>query len=119
MAKKILIVDDMTSVRMFLRMILRDEGFELDEASDGGQATEKCLGDNPPDIVLLDVVMPVMDGYECCRRIKAAREEIYIIMVTTHGEQAQKDEAFAAGCNDHLTKPIRQADLLEKLRDLA
>ena len=118
MTKKLLITDDMTSIRMFLKMILKDEDVELDEATNGSQATEKCLGDNPPDVVLLDVVMPVMDGYECCRRIKAAREEIYVIMVTTRGEQAQIEEAFAAGCNDHLTKPIKQADLLDKVRKL-
>jgi len=113
---KILIVDDMASVRMYLKMILQDEDVVLSEASDGEQALEQCLGGAPPDIVLLDVLMPRMDGYECCRRIKSAAGGIYVIMVTTRGKSEQREAAFTAGCDDFLTKPIDRTILMEKIR---
>ena len=116
MPARILIVDDMASVRMYLRMILQGEDVALSEASDGEQALEQCLGAEPPDIVLLDVLMPKLDGYECCRRIKSATDGIHVIMVTTRGKPEEREAAFAAGCDDFLTKPIDRASLMEKIR---
>jgi len=118
--KKILIVDDMTSVRMLVQMLLKNEEYELDEASDGVFALEKCQGDSPPDLVLLDVLMPNLSGLECCRRLKASEQtkNIPVIIVTTRGENKQKEEAFAAGCDDYLTKPINKDDLINKTRRL-
>lgn len=118
MARKILIVDDTTSVRMLIMTLLKSTNYDLSEAEDGLEAYKICNGDSPPDLLLLDVIMPNMDGIECCRLLKASKktEHIRIIMVTTKGEQQQMESAYAAGCNDYLTKPINRIELLAKIR---
>ncbi len=118
--KKILIVDDMVSMRMLVSMLLKYEDFELDEAPDGQVALEKCQGDSPPDLVLLDVMMPKLSGVECCQLLKSSEKtkDIPVIIVTTRGEESQKEEAFAAGCDDYSTKPINKQELVKKIRRL-
>ncbi len=107
-------------MRMFLKTILQGEGFELDEAADGIQALAKCLGATPPDIILMDMVMPNMDGLECCRKIKDDKltKHIPVIMVTTMGESRQKVAAVLAGCDAYVTKPVDKSDLMSKIRRL-
>lgn len=118
MPKKILIVDDTTSVRMLLRMILKSTDYELVDATDGVEAFKFCNASSPPDLVLLDIIMPNMDGIECCRLIKAGKKtkHIPVIMVTTKGEAQQMEAAYAAGCDDYLTKPINRIELLAKIK---
>jgi CheY-like chemotaxis protein len=118
MAKKILIVDDMGSMRMLLRMILQEEGYQLEEACNGTQALIKCMGTSPPDLVLMDVVMPEMNGLECCRRIKEGQDNIPVLMVTTRGEEQHMHEASSAGCDGYLTKPVNRFELINKVRRL-
>jgi len=118
MPKKILIVDDTTSVRMLIRMILKSTDYELEDATDGVEAFKCCNSSSPPDLMLLDIIMPNMDGIECCRLIKANKKtkHIPIIMVTTKGESQQMESAYAAGCDDYLTKPINRIELLAKIK---
>src|SRR5262245_3839530 len=100
-AARILMVDDSQTVLTFERMMLKAEGYELATASNG-KAALAAIQQHRPDLVLLDVVMPEMDGVECCRQIKAdtATRDLPVIMVTTKGDQGMVTSAYAAGCDD-------------------
>ncbi len=116
--KKILVVDDSQVVLMKSRMILGGR-YESVFATDGEEAVEKALEEDP-DLILMDVVMPKMDGFEACRSIRANPDTngIPIIMVTTRGEPVNVEMGYASGCNDYITKPIDGAELLRKLENL-
>ena len=118
--KKILIVDDSKVAAMTQQVILRSvRGCEVITAEDGIKGVEKAVAEQP-DLILMDVVMPRMNGFEACRLIRGheATESIPIIMVTTRSERAHVDEGFASGCNDYIFKPIDTAQLLEKIEKL-
>ncbi len=119
MANKVLIVDDTETMRMAEEMMISDEGYEIDIAMDGVDALEK-IARKKPDLVLMDIMMPRMDGIECCGRIKSDPDlrDIKVIMVTTKSEYERVKEAFAAGCDDYVTKPIDKTELLGKMKDL-
>lgn len=117
--KKILLVDDSATILMMEKLILGNGPYELITANNGEEAVKKAA-DNQPDLILLDVIMPKMGGFEACRRIRAAEgtRSIPIIMVTTRGEAANVEAGWANGCTDYVTKPINSAELLAKVRDL-
>jgi two-component system, OmpR family, alkaline phosphatase synthesis response regulator PhoP len=119
MANRVLIVDDTETMRLYEQMLLAGQGYEVDVATDGVEALEK-IAQWRPDVVLLDIMMPRMDGIECCRKIKAddAMGDVKIVMVTTKSEYEKVKEAFAAGCDDYVTKPIDKNELLSKLQEL-
>lgn len=119
MASKILIVDDTETMRLTQQMMLKNEDCEIEMASNGVEALEK-ITQNKPDLVLMDIMMPEMDGIECCRRIKSEEKtsDIKVVMVTTRSEYARVKEAFAAGCDDYINKPINKDELLTKVNDL-
>jgi CheY-like chemotaxis protein len=119
MGSKVLIVDDTETMRLYEQMLLSGQGYELELAEDGVRALEKIKVHNP-DLVLLDIMMPEMDGIECCQRIKSddATRDIKVVMVTTKSEYQKVKEAFAAGCDDYVTKPIDRVELLSKLKEL-
>lgn len=119
MGKKILIVDDTMTVRMLQKMILQREGYDLQEASDGAEALMKIEA-APPDLVLLDVMMPKVNGIEVCRQIKTSEKtrSIPVIIVTTLGEQHQVQQAYEAGCDAYVTKPISKVELMDKIKSL-
>lgn len=119
MTSRILIVDDTETMRLYEHMLLSGQGYELDMAENGIDALKK-IEQKKPDLVLLDIMMPRMDGIECCRHIKAndAWKEIKVVMVTTKSEYEKVKEAFAAGCDDYVTKPINRVELLSKLKEL-
>ncbi len=116
--KKILLVDDSETVLMMERMVLKASRYELLVAKEGQEAMDKALSEQP-DLILLDVVMPIMDGFEVCRKLRAqeATRSIPIIMVTTRGEEKHIECAFEAGCNDYITKPISGLELVSKVSD--
>lgn len=119
MASRILIVDDTETMRLYEHMLLSGQGYDLDMASDGVEAIEKITA-RKPDLVLLDIMMPRMNGIECCRQIKATEDtkDIKVVMVTTKSEYEKVKEAFAAGCDDYVTKPINRVELLAKMKEL-
>jgi CheY-like chemotaxis protein len=119
MASRILIVDDTETMRLYEHMLLSGQGYDLDMASDGAEAIEK-IAQRKPDLVLLDIMMPRMNGIECCRKIKSSDEtkDIKVVMVTTKSEYEKVKEAFAAGCDDYVTKPINRVELLAKMKEL-
>ena len=112
MKKKILIVEDVEMNRDLLVQLLEDD-YELAEASDGKEGLEK-ISSEKPDLVLLDISLPEMDGYEVTRatRANAAIAHVPIIAVTAHAMAGDEEKALEAGCNDYLTKPIIDEDLL-------
>lgn len=116
MKKTILLVDDTATVLMFEKMLLMNSGYIIREAKNGQQALD-AVAESPPDLILLDIMMPDIDGIEVCRRLKSdpATTSIPIIMVTTKGEQEMIERAFAAGCNDFTTKPLDKAELEAKM----
>ena len=116
-SKKILLVDD-SATTLFMEKMLLDRGpFELITANNGEEAVRKALAEHP-DLILLDVVMPRMDGFQACRALRADEDtaRIPIIMVTTRGDESHMETGFAAGCNDYVTKPIDATELLSKIR---
>jgi DNA-binding response OmpR family regulator len=116
--KKILCVDDSATILMMERMILNKGPYDLITASNGEEAVAKALTEKP-DLILMDIVMPKMNGFEACKRIRdeAAIKATPIIMVTTRGEVQNMENGFESGCNDYVTKPINATELLSKLRN--
>lgn len=117
--KKILLVDDSSTTLMMERMILNKGPYELLTAKDGEEAVEKAASEKP-DLILLDIVMPNMDGFEACRKLRESEEtrEIPIIMVTTRGEAENVEQGYELGCNDYVTKPINSLELMTKVKNL-
>ena len=119
MKKKVLLVDDSNTVLMMEKMILAKGPFEIVTARDGLEAVAKSKSEKP-DVILLDVMMPNLDGLSACAAIRAQAEtaDIPIIMVTTRGEEQSIETAFRNGCTDYVTKPINGVELLAKLQNL-
>lgn len=115
--KKILLVDDQNTVLMMEQMMLKSSGYDLVIARNGAEAVEKALAERP-DLILLDVIMPKMDGFEACRTLRAHEEtrHVPIIMVTTRGEAVNVETGYAAGCTAYVTKPFSAPELLTKLK---
>ena len=115
----VLITDDDNALRSLLVMALKAEGYEIEEAING----EECLvkyARLQPDLVLLDAVMPEMDGFSCCQHIRALpdRPQIPILMITFLDDRESIDQAFQAGATDYITKPIHWSVLRQRVRYL-
>jgi CheY-like chemotaxis protein len=115
--KKILLVDDSIIVLLMERMILSRSEYDFVTAKDGIGCLEKACAEHP-DLILMDAVMPRMDGFEACRQLRTREEtaSIPVIMVITRGDLASVERGYASGCNDYLTKPINGLELLAKVR---
>jgi len=116
--KRILIVDDSRTAQMMTSLIVSKGSFDVVTASDGEDGVQKALSEKP-DIILMDVMMPRMDGFETCRRLheNEATRGIPVIMVTTRGEADNIEVGYGAGCVDYVTKPVNSVELLAKLRN--
>jgi two-component system, cell cycle response regulator len=119
MTARVLVVDDSTANRKLLEARLQDEYFEVLGAPSGAEAITLAQRWSP-DIILLDVLMPVMDGFEACRRLKAqpATAHIPVVMVTSLNDQHERVRGLDAGADDFLVKPVDQATLFARLRAL-
>ncbi len=117
--KKILLVDDSTTTLMMEKMVLSRARYDLVTAADGEEAVEMATREQP-DLILLDIVMPRMDGFEACRRLRQSEQtqDIPIIMVTTRGEAENVEQGYKLGCNDYVTKPIDSLELTTKIESL-
>lgn len=115
----ILVVDDNEHNLELIQAYLDELGGEVRVARDGGEALE-AIAERPPDIVLLDVMMPRMSGFQVCERIKqsAATRDIPVIMVTALNEVGDVERAVDAGADDFLTKPVNKLELLTRVRSL-
>lgn len=116
--KKVLLVDDSNTVLMMEKMVLKKRAYEILTASNGEEGVERAIAEHP-DVILMDVIMPKMNGFEAVRRLRQeeATKNIPVIMVTTRGESANVETGFDSGCNDYITKPVDALELLAKLRD--
>jgi two-component system, cell cycle response regulator DivK len=116
---KILLVEDNEMNRDMLSRRLTRKGFEVVMALDGQQAVEAAAAQTP-DLILMDMSLPVIDGWEATRRIKAAAgtSTIPVIALTAHAMADDRDKALAAGCDDYDTKPVDLPRLLDKINGL-
>ena len=116
---KILLVEDNEMNRDLLSRRLKRKGYQVVFAHDGGQGHDMAFSESP-DLILLDMSLPVMDGWEVARRLKAAdaTAQIPIIALTAHAMAGDREKALDAGCNDYDTKPIELRRLLDKMQML-
>ncbi|MBF0350968.1 MAG: response regulator [SAR324 cluster bacterium] len=116
---KILVADDSLTYRMMIKELLEDNDFELLLAEDGHQALQQIRREQP-DLIILDIIMPGMDGIEVCRRLKDDEKSRFIpvIMLTAKNESADKITGLDAGADDYLTKPFNEEELLAKINTL-
>ena len=117
MSKRILVVEDQEDNRQILRDLLGNAGYELTEAENGEEAIA-AVAEQRPDLILMDIQLPVMDGYEATRRIRTNPDlnSVPIIAVTSYALTGDEDKARAAGCDGYVSKPYSPRDLLAKVR---
>jgi two-component system cell cycle response regulator DivK len=118
MRKPILVVEDQEDNRRILRDLLTNAGYEIIEAENGEEALAVVARERP-DLILMDIQLPLLDGYEVTRRIKAdpALRAIPIIAVTSYALSGDESKARAAGCDAYVTKPYSPRALLAKIRE--
>jgi two-component system cell cycle response regulator DivK len=118
MSKRVLVVEDQEDNRQILRDLLTSADFEVIEAVDG-EAGLVAAANHRPDLILMDIQLPGLDGYEATRRIKAdaALRAIPVIAVTSYGLAGDADKALAAGCDAYISKPYSPRQLLAKVRE--
>jgi two-component system cell cycle response regulator DivK len=118
MNKRILVVEDHEDNRRILRDLLTSRGYDLVEAEDGEQALT-LAEDRRPDLILMDVHIPLLDGYEVTRRLKAnpVLRTIPIIVITSYALSGDESRARAAGCNAYVSKPYSARKLLAKIQE--
>ena len=115
---KILVVDDERAVRESLRRALELEGYEIDLAENGEEALRRIQSQPEPDAVILDVLMPGVDGLEVCRRLRDAGSRLPVLMLTARVEVENRVEGLDAGADDYVTKPFALDELKARLRAL-
>ncbi|KKM08930.1 transcriptional regulator [Clostridiales bacterium PH28_bin88] len=116
MPSRILVIDDDSKITAFLRRSLMYEGYHVLEASDGYRGLQLAR-ENPPDLVILDVMMPGMDGWEVCRRLREV-SNVPILMLTARDEIADRVRGLDVGADDYLVKPFALEELLARVRAL-
>ena len=114
----ILVVDDERAVRESLRRALELEGYDVDLAADGEQALARLRQGAPVDAVVLDILMPGIDGLEVCKRLRAEGDGVPVLMLTARAEVDSRVAGLDAGADDYLPKPFALAELLARLRAL-
>ena len=115
---RVFVVDDEPAVRESLRRALELEGYDVELAGSGEEAVQRLGRNGQPDAVILDVLMPGIDGLEVCRRLRATGNEIPILMLTARAEVDSRVAGLDAGADDYLAKPFALAELLARLRAL-
>jgi len=118
MAGEILIVDDEPNIILSLEFLMKKEGYDVRTASNGEEALH-AIKESKPDLVLLDVMMPCVDGYEVCESVRSDPEfnDVRIVMLTAKGREVEREEGLALGADDYVTKPFATRDLVDKVRE--
>ena len=118
MSKRILVVEDHEDNRQILRDLLGSAGYEMIEAGNGEDGVAAAAAERP-DLILMDIQLPILDGYEATRRIKAEPDlkAIPIIVVTSYALGGDEEKARAAGCDAYIAKPYSPRQLLARIRD--
>ncbi|MCB1820761.1 MAG: response regulator [Candidatus Competibacteraceae bacterium] len=119
MANKILVVDDEPNIVLSLEFLMKQAGFQVRTASDG-EAALAAITAEPPDLVLLDVMMPRKNGYEVCQAIRSnpGWANLRIIMLTAKGREVEREKGLALGADDYITKPFSTQEVVERVREL-
>ena len=117
MDKKILIVDDDPNIREVLAVLLGSDSYDVEAAEDGKQAVDRVTGGGHYDLIILDIMMPNMDGVEACARIRE-HSSVPILFLTAKDQDQDKVEAYTSGGDDFLVKPFSQTELLMKCKSL-
>ena len=117
MPASILVVDDEPNIVLSLEFIMQQEGYDVRIAKDG-EAALKAIREKVPDLVLLDIMMPAMSGYEVCQRIRANPEwkDIRIVMLTAKGREVDQEKGMAMGADEYITKPFATRDLMARVK---
>ncbi|MBX6378870.1 MAG: response regulator, partial [Clostridia bacterium] len=113
---RVLIIDDDPDITGFLRRALVYAGFEAEVAAGGEEGLRRAL-ERPPDVVVLDVLMPDLDGFEVCRRLRA-ESDVPVLMLTARDEVADRVHGLECGADDYLVKPFALEELIARLRAL-
>ena len=119
MTKRVLVVEDQEDLRGILRDLLTSSGYEMLEAADGQAGVDKARAEKP-DLILMDIQMPVMDGYDATRQIKADPDlkSTPIVAVSSFAMKGDEEKARASGCDHYVTKPYSPMQLLRTIRGL-
>ena len=119
MEKKVLIVDDEPNILLSLGFLVQKAGYNTRTAEDGQSALDEVEAWQP-DLILLDVNMPVMDGFEVCQRLRADQslQSLKIIILTAKGRNIEKEKGLALGADDYITKPFSNASVVERINQL-
>ena len=111
--KKILVVDDEEKIRLIIKKYAQFEGYDISEASDGMEAIDMCK-ENDYDLIILDVMMPELDGFSACKEIKKIKD-IPVIMLSARGEEYDRIHGFEAGIDDYVVKPFSPKELMMRV----
>jgi two-component system alkaline phosphatase synthesis response regulator PhoP len=119
MAKKIMVIDDEPYIARVIKFKLEQEGYTVYSANDGISGLEK-IRQEKPDLVLLDVMMPGLSGYEVCQKIKAdtALSQIPVVILTAKGQERDREQGLSVGASDYITKPFSPNRLLELVKTM-
>jgi two-component system cell cycle response regulator DivK len=117
MPKKVLIVEDNEDNRELVVKVLRNKGYEMVQAADGEEALEKAVAERP-DLILLDISLPKLDGYEVAKRLKSMEEfqEIPIVAFTAHAMKGDREKVIVAGFEGYISKPINVRELPDQVK---
>ena len=113
--KKVLVLEDESSIRSFIVINLRRAGYEVIEAESGEEALERLKEHSDTKVALLDIMLPGIDGFEVCRRIRATNTKIGIIMLTARSQEMDKVTGLMTGADDYVTKPFSPAELTARV----
>jgi len=119
MVHRILIADDEPNIVLALEFLMKKEGYEVQTVSDGEEAL-RTIEKSPPDLILLDIMMPKLDGYEVCQRIRSdpSMKDIVIIMLTAKGREVEREKGLALGADFYITKPFSTREVVQKVREV-
>ncbi|HKK15207.1 MAG TPA: response regulator transcription factor [Gammaproteobacteria bacterium] len=118
--KEILIIEDDEDVRALLKFLLEKESFRVEQVIDGEQASQRIRKYKPPDLVLLDIMMPYRDGFEILGEIRASRpwRNVPVLIITARDNEEHITRGVEAGVNDYIIKPFKPADLIARIKKI-
>jgi DNA-binding response OmpR family regulator len=116
---RILIVDDEPNIVLALELLMKKEGYEVHAVDDGERAVQAAK-ELRPDLILLDIMIPKMDGYEVCQRIRsdALLKDVSIIMLTAKGREVEREKGLALGADHYITKPFSTRQVVMKVKEI-
>ncbi len=116
MTKNVLIVEDDPNMLVSLKFLMKGEGYAVRVAEDG-EAALAAIQETPPDLILLDLMIPKRDGYEVCQTVRANQswKDVRIIILTARSRDSEREKGVALGADDYITKPFANKDLIERV----